>query len=257
MLGAIAGDMIGSPYESRPIKTTIFPLWHKWSTYTDDTVLTVALADTILTGTPYVENLKQYCETFPNAGYGPTFIRWARSNSTEPYNSWGNGSAMRVSPVGFAFETLEEVLIEAKRSAEVTHNHPEGVKGAQATAAVIFLARKGNSKAEIREYVRSTFNYPLLASLDEIRPQYRFDISCQGTVPPAIQALLESTDYEDAVRKAVSLGGDSDTLACITGGMAQAFYGGVPDAIRDQTLVRLPEILSEVVLKFCEEYDCY
>jgi ADP-ribosylglycohydrolase len=257
MIGAIAGDMIGSPYEFRPIKTVHFPLWSEGSTYTDDSVLTVALAVTILSGTPYVENLKQYVEMFLNAGYGPKFLRWARSNVTEPYDSWGNGSAMRVSPVGWAFDSLDEVLAQAKNSADVTHNHPEGVKGAQATAAVIFLARNGSSKDEIRDYVRATFNYPLLATLDEIRPKYRFDVSCQGTVPPAIQALLESTDYEDAVRKAVSLGGDSDTLGCITGGMAQAFYGGVPDPIREQTFERLPETLREVVLEFCEEYDCY
>ena len=257
MIGAIAGDMIGSPYEFRPIKHADFPLFHHAAQYTDDTVLTVAVADSILTGTTYLENIKQYANDFPNAGYGPKFGRWARSNVTEPYNSWGNGSAMRVSPIGFAFEALEEVLAEAKATADVTHNHPEGVKGAQATAAVILLARKGSSREEIRDYVRERFNYPLLATLDEIRPAYRFDVSCQGTVPPAIQALLESTDYEDAVRKAVSLGGDSDTLACITGGMAQALYGGVPPAIRDEALSRLPAILRDVVIEFCDEYDCY
>lgn len=256
MLGAIAGDIIGSPYEVRPIKTTQFPLFHHACRFTDDTVLTVALADSIMTGEPYMWNLKEFASLYPNAGYGGTFIQWARSNNTEPYNSFGNGSAMRVSPVGFAYDTLEEVLGEARRSAEVTHNHPEGIKGAQATAAVIFLARTGKSKDEIREYVRKTFWYGLRETLDEIRPHYRFDVSCQGTVPVAITAFLESEDWEDAVRKAISAGGDSDTLACITGGMAQAFYGGVPDEVVNRTIDFLDEHLCSITLEFCRAFNC-
>ncbi len=257
MLGAIAGDIIGSVYETRPIKRTDFPLFHSECRFTDDTVLTVALADTLLTGDDWVDNLKQYAREYPNAGYGGTFIRWSRSNTREPYNSWGNGSAMRVSPVGFAFDSLEQVLAEAERSAAATHNHPEGIKGAQATAAVIYLARTGHSREAIRTYVADTFRYNLGTTLDEIRPGYRFDISCQGTVPPAILALLESENYEDAVRKAISLGGDSDTLACITGGMAQALYGGVPASIADRVWTYLNDGLADVVQEFCTEFNCF
>jgi ADP-ribosylglycohydrolase len=255
MLGAIAGDIIGSVFENRPIKTTQFPLFAPGCTFTDDSVLTIALADSIMSDSDYVDELKEYYEAYPYAGYGLHFHVWARSNRREPYNSWGNGSAMRVSPVGFAYETLEEVLEQAKRSAEVTHNHPEGVKGAQATAAAIFLARQGAEKEEIREYVRETFHYGLRETLDEIRPSYRFDVSCQGSVPEAITAFLESESYEDAVRKAVSLGGDSDTQACITGGIAQAFYG-LPPEIAERALEFLDPALRTVTLEFCERYGC-
>jgi ADP-ribosylglycohydrolase len=170
----------------------------------------------------YGEVLKAYYRSYPNRGDGWRFIAWGRAERSRPYGSWGNGAAMRVSPVGFGCATLEEVLAEAERTAAPTHDHPEGIKGAQATAAAVFLARSGSSKAVIRDYTRATFNYPLWATLDEIRPHYRFDPSCGGTVPVAIQAFLESTDFEDAVRKAISVGGDSDTIACIAGGVAHA-----------------------------------
>jgi ADP-ribosylglycohydrolase len=231
MIGAIAGDIIGSVYEGRPIKTTDFPLFGAHNSFTDDSVLTVAVADAILQGAPYADMLQAYFRCYPHAGYGGSFIHWAMSGSKEPYNSWGNGSAMRVSPVGYAYDDLEGVLAEAQRSAEVSHNHLEGIKGAQATASAVFLARTGSSKADIKSYIERTFGYNLGQSLDEIRPSYRFDVSCQGSVPQAIIAFLESESYEDAVRKAVSLGGDCDTQACITGGIAEAFYGGVPEAI--------------------------
>ena len=257
MIGAIAGDIIGSVYEARPIKRTDFPLFRWDCTFTDDTVLTVAVADAILYGGDYAEKLKDYYRNHPNRGYGMLFLRWARTAQSPPYNSWGNGSAMRVSPVGFAFDTLEEVLDQAKRSAEVTHNHPEGIKGAQATAAAIFLARTGRTREEIRDYLRMTFRYGLRETLDEIRPSYRFDPSCQGTVPEAVTAFLESIDWEDAVRKAVSLGGDSDTLACITGGIAQAFYGGIPVEVRARVWEALDEDLARVVRQFCERYSCF
>jgi ADP-ribosylglycohydrolase len=250
MIGAIAGDIIGSVYEGRNIKTPFFyPLFHECCRPTDDTVLTVALADSILLGADYVDKLKEYFRLYPHAGYGGTFFRWAMSLSRRPYNSWGNGSAMRVSPVGHAYQTLEEVLLRARQSAEVTHNHPEGVKGAQATAACIFLARTGTSKDEIRSYVESTFGYDLERTLDEIRPVYTFDVSCQGSVPEAIIAFLEGTDYEDVVRKAVSLGGDSDTIACIAGGIAGAFHG-VPEEIQEEALARLDGRLRGVVAAF-------
>ena len=254
MLGAIAGDVIGSVYEWDSIKTTDFPLFKAETTFTDDTVLTVAVADLILHGGDYTRVFKEYFERYPGRGYGGMFHRWASSAETGPYNSFGNGSAMRVSPVGFAFDSLEEVLANAKMSAEVTHNHPEGIKGAQAVAGAIFLARKGKSREEIKQYIEEQFGYDLWEPLDEIRKYYCFDETCQGSVPPSIIAFLESNDYEDAVRKAVSLGGDSDTMACITGGIAEAFYGGVPRDIQDQVVARLDERLSLVLFEFTEKY---
>jgi ADP-ribosylglycohydrolase len=257
MLGAIAGDIIGSVYEGRNVKTPHFdPLFHPRGHPTDDTVLTVAVADSILNGADLADKLKEYFRRYPHAGYGGTFFRWACSISRSPYNSWGNGSAMRVSPVGHAYGSLEEVLKYARGTADVTHNHPEGVKGAQATAAAIFLARSGSNKDEIRDYVERTFGYDLSRTLDEIRPSYVFDVSCQGSVPQAITAFLESDHYEDAVRKAVSLGGDSDTIACITGGIAEAFYGGVPGPIAEEALARLDVPLRAVVEQFRERYGC-
>jgi ADP-ribosylglycohydrolase len=216
----------------------------------------VALADSILSGVAYVDRLKEYYRRYPRAGYGGMFHAWAQSDSREPYNSWGNGSAMRVSPVGFAGESLDEVLRHAEASAAVTHNHPEGIKGAQAIAAAIFLARGGRDRTAIRAYVEQTFGYDLSETLDEIRIHYEFDVSCAGSVPQALIAFLESTDYEDAVRKAVSLGGDSDTIACMTGGVAQAFYGAVPEHIRQQVFERLDDRLTRVVEDFTRRFGC-
>lgn len=255
MLGAIAGDIIGSIYEHRPIKTTKFPLFGAGCRFTDDTVLTVAIADSLLNGTTYAKSLEDYYYRHPNAGYGSRFAEWAGSHDHQPYNSWGNGSAMRVSPVGWAFSDLEQTLAEARKSAEVTHNHSEGIKGAQATAAAIFLARTGGGKDQIREFVQEAFGYGLSVPLDSIRPGYRFDVSCQGTVPPAITAFLESSDYEDAVRKAVSLGGDSDTLACITGGIAEAFYKCVPQCIVEQAFQILDDDLAVMARRFIAKFN--
>ena len=254
MLGAIAGDIIGSVYEVIDIKTTDFPLFSERSTFTDDTVLTVAVADSILNDIPYEINLKRYFRMFPHAGYGGTFWAWAASESMEPYNSWGNGSAMRVSPVGFAYDTIDDVLREARRSAEVTHNHPEGIKGAQAVAASVFLARSDESRDRIRQFIEERFAYNLSEPLDEIREYYTFDVSCQGSVPQAITAFLESTDYEDAVRKAISIGGDSDTIACITGGIAQAYYKRIPPHIQEGVEEILDERLMEVANLFLKRY---
>lgn len=256
MLGAIAGDVIGSVYEARPIKTTRFRLFHPFCRFTDDTVLTVALADSLLHGAPYVDLLKRYYRAYPRAGYGGSFHQWAQSERSDPYNSWGNGSAMRVSPVGFAFDTLDEVLEQAKRSAEVTHNHPEGIKGAQAVASAVFLARTGQTKDAIWAYLETAFDYDLGTPLDEIRPRYSFEVSCQHSVPQAIRAFLESEDFETAVRLAISLGGDSDTLACMAGGIAQAFYGGVPQEIRRRVYEVLDEPLGDVTRKFDEAFCC-
>ncbi|MBW2708188.1 MAG: ADP-ribosylglycohydrolase family protein [Deltaproteobacteria bacterium] len=253
MMGAIAGDIIGSVYEHRPIKHKDFPLFGEHCRFTDDTVLTVAIADAILSGRPYRESLKNIGRRYPEAGYGRSFIQWLHADDPQPYNSWGNGSAMRVSPVGFAFSSEEDVLLHAKMTAEVSHNHPEGIKGAQATALAIFQARMGFGKEQIRARIAEEFNYDLNRTMNEIRPTYSFDISCQGAVPEAIIAFLDSVSYEDAIRNAVSLGGDSDTQACITGGIAEAFYGGIPDHIRKQALDRLPSDLFEIVNHFCEE----
>ena len=254
MLGAIAGDIIGSAYEWHPTKRTDFELFTPRSTFTDDTVLTVAVADCILHGKDYAKTIKEYGLRYPGAGYGGMFQRWLASDSLSPYNSFGNGSAMRVSPVGFAFSTLEEVLEEAEKSAAVTHNHPEGIKGAQAIAAGIFLARTGRDKKTIAGYIEKTFGYNLRRALDEIRPAYDFDETCQGSVPEAIIAFLESDDYEDAVRKAVSLGGDSDTLACMAGGIAQAHYKQIPDYIVKKVRQVLSWDLLSVVDEFNERY---
>lgn len=257
MLGAIAGDIIGSVYESDPIKTKEFPLFGPHSRFTDDTVLTVALADAILNNRDYAAVMKSYFHRFPNAGYGSLFYRWAMSTSNQPYNSYGNGAAMRISPVGWAFDSLEEVLGEARRFTEPTHNHPEGIKGAQATAVAVFLARTGHSKEQIGSHIERTFQYDLSRSLDEIRPGYTFDGSCQGTVPQAIRAFLESRDFEDALRNAVSLGGDSDTLACITGGLAEAYYAGVPRHIAEKVWETLDQDLKEVTLRFRKKFVAY
>jgi len=256
MLGAIAGDMIGSVYEFDNHRSKDFPLFTEATTFTDDTILSVAVADVLLHGGDYAKAFKAYYWRYPNpsGSYGARFHQWAAAPTLAPYNSWGNGSAMRVSPVGFAGTSLAAVLIEAEKTAAVTHNHPEGIKGAQATATAIFLARQGRSKDEIRDYIIQQFGYNLQRTVTEIRPTYTFNESCQGTVPEAIIAFLDSTDFEDAIRNAVSLGGDSDTLTCITGGIAHAFYGSVPDDIRQSVLERLDEPLRNVVEAFCDRY---
>jgi ADP-ribosylglycohydrolase len=254
MLGAIAGDIIGSVHEGARTKTKDFPLFVADSTFTDDTVLTVAVADCLLHGGNYVDALHKYYHAYPFAGYGGTFKRWAGFRERQPYLSWGNGSAMRVSPVAYVHDSLNEVLEEAKRSAEVTHNHGQGIRGAQATAAAIFLARTGSSKDHIRHYIEEKFDYFLDETLAQIRPTYHFDVSCQGSVPQSILAFLESNSYEDAVRNAISLGGDADTMACIAGGIAEAFYGGVSEEICSPTLAILDERLRDVVVEFRDRY---
>jgi len=255
MIGAIAGDIIGSVFEGHNTKSTKFRLFCPYSRFTDDTVLTVAVAYAILKEADYAASLKMFARKYPNAGYGGTFYGWMLSSDTEPYNSWGNGSAMRVSPVGFAFSSVEDVLAEAERSAEVTHNHPEGIKGAQATALAIFMARTGAGKDDIREEVTERFGYDLNRTLDEIRPNYYFDVSCQGSVPEAIIAFLESENFEDTVRKGISLGGDSDTIACIAGGIAQAYYKDIPQAILSTVRDKLPGEFLVIIDEFNEKYE--
>ncbi len=249
MLGAIAGDVIGSVYEGNPMKATDFLLFGSQSDYTDDTVLTIAIAHSILEGMDYAASLKRFARKY-TAGYSCTFYDWAVSSSYEPYNSWSNGSAMRVSPVGFAFNSVDEVLNEAKKSAEVTHNHPEGIKGAQATALAIYLARMGQSKQNIKQEISQRFNYNLDRTLNEIRPNYYFKIACKESVPESIIAFLESNDFESAIRNAVSLGGDSDTMACIAGGIAEAFYRKIPKEIIHEVKQRLPDEFLTIIEKF-------
>ena len=254
MLGAILGDIVGSPYEfdHNNYKHKDFPLLSENSHFTDDTVITLAVALGLIAGQGDAQKtfaevqheMRRLGKAYPDAGYGGMFRRWLHAENPKPYGSFGNGSAMRVSAAGWLFDTLDKTLEMAKVTAEVTHNHPEGIKGAQATAAVILLARTGHSKQEIRQYVEQTFGYDLNRTCDEIRPGYRHVETCQQTVPEAIIAFLECTGFEDALRNAVSLGGDSDTLACITGGIAEAFYG-MPQELRDETLKRLPEDIRE------------
>ena len=251
MIGAIAGDIIGSVYEFDNIKTTDFPLFTSESDYTDDTIMTVAVADWLLNGGDLPRVMQEYGRKYPcpMGGYGGRFSGWLREKDPQPYNSWGNGSAMRVSAVGWKFDSLEKTLEVAKETAIVSHNHPEGIKGAQATAAAIYLARSGKSKQEIKQYIETAFSYDLDRTCNDIRPDYSFDVSCQGTVPEAIIAFLDSSDFEHAIRLAVSLGGDSDTLACITGGIAEAYYG-MPEDIKQQVYNKLPNEFLKVVSEF-------
>ena len=272
MLGAIIGDMVGSVYEFANTKRTDFPFFSERSTYTDDSIMTVAVAAWLVSDKTHshavLENkMVSYAEEYPHpmGGYGGGFAQWLfrperlvdyrtgeMAGRRVPYNSWGNGSAMRVSAVGWMFDTLEETERVAKISAEITHDHPEGIKGAQATAAAIFLARTGSTKTEIRDYITERFNYSLYKSSDEIRREYGWEDSCQGTVPPAIRAFLDSEDFESAIRIAVSLGGDSDTLASITGGIAEAFYGYIPPQIVDEARKRLPVNFRCMLESFAE-----
>jgi ADP-ribosylglycohydrolase len=254
LLGAIAGDVIGSVYEFNPVKHTHFRLFTPSSRITDDSVLTLAVADAILSGKGYLECIHQYAQMYPNSGYGGFFRQWMHSDDPQPYNSFGNGSAMRVSPVGWAFNSVEDVLREAEASAAVTHSHPEGIKGAQAVALAIYRARTGARKEDIRQEIIEKFGYDLSPTLDVIRRAYQFDETCQQTIPPAITAFLESEDFEDAIRKSISLGGDADTLAAITGSIAEAYYGDVPEEIAAQVRVRVPGELWNVVEKFNQKY---
>ncbi|MBR3563703.1 MAG: ADP-ribosylglycohydrolase family protein [Clostridia bacterium] len=266
MIGAILGDIIGSRFEfDRGDKTKDFTLFTYESEYTDDTVMTVAVAEVLLktygmsltsldekkVKDDLINSMKKWGRKYPFAGYGGRFIGWLMGDSTEPYNSFGNGSAMRVSPAGWLYETLEETRKVARWTAEVTHNHPEGIKGAESVAAVMFLARTGHSKEEIREYVTREFGYDLSRTCDEIRPLYHHVESCQETVPEAMTAFFEGESFEDVIRTAVSLGGDCDTLTDIAGAMAEAFYG-VPDELISECFMRLPDDMRKVLDEFDE-----
>lgn len=250
MRGAIIGDIAGSAYEFNTVKSKDIDLFPEKAEFTDDTVLTIAVADAILHNNPYQKSILHWGRKYPNESYGSRFRVFLASENPQPYNSFGNGSAMRVSPVGWAFDTEEKVLKQARMSAEVSHNHPEGIKGAQAVALAIFMGRKGASKDELRERISREFGYDLRRMLDEIRPTYTFDETCQRTVPEAIISFLESTSFEDAIRNAISLGGDADTLAAITGSIAEAFYGRVPANLLAEGLDRLDAEIIDVIEEF-------
>ncbi len=259
MFGAILGDIIGSPYEfDQGNKSKDFPLFVQESCFTDDSVMTLAVAEALLqSGQPEEQTVKQrlvssmqkWGRRYPGAGYGGRFAGWLRAKNPQPYNSWGNGSAMRVSSVGWLYDSLETTRQVARWTAEVTHNHPEGIKGAESVAAVIWLARNGKSKAELRAYVETAFGYDLSRSCDEIRPGYYHVESCQQTVPEAMTAFFEGQDFEDVIRTAVSLGGDCDTLTCIAGSMAEAYYG-VPRVLYDVVMDSLPDDLKGVLTQY-------
>jgi ADP-ribosylglycohydrolase len=250
MLGAICGDVIGSVHERRGTKETSFNLFDQAMRFTDDTVLTVATAEAILTGEDYGAAYHRYARRYPHAGYGSAFRAWLRSDNPRPYGSWGNGSAMRVSPVGWMAASESQALEEAARSAAPTHDHAEGVKGAQAVALAVYLARTGTEKEGIRRRVSEQTGYDLSRSVEAIRPAYRFDVSSAGSVPESIVAFLDAGDFEDAVRLAVSLGGDADTQAAIAGGIAEAYWGGVPASIEARVRRVLPQSFVTVIEAF-------
>ena len=248
MFGAIAGDVIGSIYEHDPITTTAFPLISDGSTFTDDTVLTAATAEAILSGRPFDAAYRDWYRRYPDAGYGGFFHQWGQSDEMGPYNSFGNGSAMRVAPVGWAYSDLETVLERAAMSAAVTHDHPEGIKGAQVTAGAVFLARR-EPIAEVIAWAQG-FGYEIDTPIAALRPDHVFDVTCQGTVPAALRCAYEAEDFEGAVRLAISLGGDADTLAAIAGAVAEARFGGVPVEIRAAVDARLDRPIRQVIAAF-------
>ena len=255
MLGAIFGDVVGSRFEWYNIKTKDFELLINECGPTDDSVMTCAVAECLLDGSDPVAVMQRWGRQYPGYGYGSNFAAWIDSAHPTPYNSWGNGSGMRTSAVGWLFDSLEETLAQAERISAVTHNHPEGIKGAQAVSAAIYLARTGSTKEQIAHYLRQNY-YPLDFTLDEIRPHYFFDVSCQGSVPQALMAFLESESFEDTIRNAVSIGGDSDTIAAMTGAVAEAYYG-IPEHLVEAILPFLDDQMLEVVRRFGQRTGLY
>ena len=266
MFGALYGDVIGSEYENACTKNYDFPLMRE-SHFTDDSVMTAAVCSAILynsenisrfgvrkRGIEYAAQYKQYYARFPHAGYGQMFTHWASEKGLRKQHSYANGGAMRAVPIGYAYDDIEQVILQAKASCYFTHSHREGIKGAQAVACAVFLARNGESKDNIRRFISDKFRYDLDYTLEQIRPDYSFDSSCEYSVPPSILCFLESTDYESAVRNAVSLGGDADTMACIAGGIAEAYYNDIPDDIRRFCDRRIDISIKETVRKFADKY---
>ena len=254
MLGAIAGDVIGSVHEFKPQLAEDFELFTPARFPTDDSVLTVAIAEAILDGRPYADTLRRWAMRYPGAGYGSRFGDWIFTPGAGPYQSYGNGSAMRVSPAAWIHDTLEETLAEARRTAEVTHDHPVGIRGAQAVAGAIYIARTGGGREAVRDLVQGRFSFDASRTMERMRAEARFDETCQGTVPQAASIALMSTSVEDAIRKAVSLGGDADTLACIAGSIAEALHGGVPRALAESVLAHLDPEMRGVTERFVRRY---
>lgn len=258
IIGAICGDIIGSSREFRPQKTKDFSLYDGYSTFTDDTVMTLAIASWLIKDKSskevLISEIRKFGLKYPNAGYGGMFMNWLNQDNPEPYGSWANGSAMRVSPVSWVADSLEESQKLAKMSAIVTHNHPEGINGALATNDAIYLARNSFTKEKIKKHIEDNYRYDLNRKLDDIRPDYKFDVSCKGSVPESIICFLEAEDYEDTIRNAVSLGGDADTQAAIAGGIASAYWD-VPSKIAARGIKRLDYNLLEVFLEFREKYE--
>jgi ADP-ribosylglycohydrolase len=254
MIAAIAGDIIGSVHERANLKRLNFELFEKNSRFTDDTVMSLAVADAILEQKPYGPNLHEFGRKYMDRGYGGRFRKWLESGKPEPYGSDGNGSAMRVSAFGWAFNDMSTVSQEAQATAQPSHNHPEGIKGAQAIAASVFMARKGKSKKEIKAYVESNFGYDLHRHIKDIRPNYKFDVTCQGSVPEAIIAFLDSDNVEHAIRLGVSLGGDADTLGCMAGSIAQAYYKEIPKEIVEKVQTILTPELLDVLQRFEKQF---
>lgn len=268
MIGAIIGDIVGSIYEFDNHKSKEFPLFKKESTFTDDTVMTVAVADFILddNGNPgqprFVSYLHKWYNLYPNESYGAKFGQWIKQFDTigfvayKPYNSYGNGAAMRISPIADSIAGMASCMQNAKFVTEVFHNHPEGVRGAQAVAGLILLSRTEKDKATLRQYIEKEFGYDLVPTVGELRETYLYNETCQRTVPEAIICFLESTDFEDAIRNAISIGGDSDTLAAITGSIAEAYYQEIPEWILEETVCRLPQDIKAVLKSFYQEVNC-
>lgn len=255
MIGAIAGDVIGSIFERGGEKNYDFPLFSANSTFTDDTVHTLAVAEAIQNDLPFEICIRQWSRDFKNRGYGGMMGQWIADSKMGPYNSFGNGSGMRVSPVGFAYSDLETVLHMAEKSALPTHNHPEGIRGAQAVAGAVFLANTGKSKNDIRQFITENIGYDLNYTISAIRPVYEFDVTCQGSIPESILCFLESTDVESAIRLAVSMGGDTDTMACMAGAIAGAFYKEFPQTMLAELEERLGEDVWEFVMNWCAKYE--
>jgi len=277
MIGVIGGDIIGSHYERNKTKNKDFNLFSN-NHFTDDTVMTMAIANAILTNTSYKENIIYFGRKYFEVGYGSSFRSWLQGssnieikhstswddnsllvdisdeNSFQPYNSWGNGSAMRVAPIAYAFNTLDKVMEEAKKSAEVTHNHPEGIKGAQAIAMAMFLARNNHSKEYIKDSIERVFQYDLSRTYEEIKPNYKFEVSCQKSVPESIICFLESKDYEDCIRLAISLGGDADTMAAMAGGIAEIYYKDIPKEIKERIFEIIPGEFSKIISEFSQKF---
>jgi len=251
MLGAIIGDIVGSIYEVENYRAKDFKFFDRRADFTDDTVCTIAVADALLHGTNPAEALHDWCGRYRGRGYGGMFAQWLARGNRRPYGSFGNGAAMRVSPAGFLARSLDEALAMSRKVTEVTHNHPEGLKGAAATAHAIFLARRRATADRIRKTIQSEYGYDLARTVDGIRPHYRFDATCQGTVPEALICALEARDFEDAIRNAISIGGDSDTIGAIAGGVAEALFG-IPDELRKAGVSRLPKDMRRVLEELYE-----